>query len=93
MVATPSTNVVRGGILIGFVTNLGLGLGRISTRRNLNWSSGLAITIGVVGTPHMVFTNSIMITHVNKIAYQPLMNSMAIGRYINTNAKIPRRRY
>jgi hypothetical protein len=48
--------------------NLGRGLNEISTRRDLNKSSQLPITtIGVVGTPQMVFTNPIMTIHVNKI--------------------------
>jgi hypothetical protein len=34
----------------------------------------------------MVFTNlGIMTTHVNKIANQPPMYSIVIGRYISTN--------
>jgi hypothetical protein len=69
MVVAPITNVVRGGILIGFATNLGSGSGGVLARKNLNQSPRLPIlTIGVVGTPQMVFTNSIMITHVNKTA-------------------------
>ncbi len=33
----------------------------------------------------MVFTNSIMTTHVNKTIDRPLMSSMAIGRYRSAN--------
>jgi hypothetical protein len=65
-IIAPNTNVVRGGILIRSTTNLGLGLGGVSAKRNLNQSLGLPIaTTGIVGTPHMVFTNLIMTTHVN----------------------------
>jgi hypothetical protein len=35
----PIMNVVKGGSPIGFVTNLGSGLGGISVGRNLNQSS------------------------------------------------------
>jgi hypothetical protein len=35
MVVAPNTTVVRGGILIGFATNLGHGLGGILVGRNL----------------------------------------------------------
>jgi hypothetical protein len=66
----PNMNVVRGGILIGSATKLGNGLGGVLTRRNLSRSSALPIaTTRVVGTPQMVFTNLIMITHVNKTTY------------------------
>jgi hypothetical protein len=41
-------------------------------RRKLSGSMALpTITIGVVGTLEMVFTNPIMITHVNRIIDQP----------------------
>jgi hypothetical protein len=51
-IVAPSTNVFRGGILIGFVTYLGSGSGKISARRNLNWSSKLpTTTTKVYGTP------------------------------------------
>jgi hypothetical protein len=46
-------------------------------------------TIIVVGTSHMVFTNLIMTTHVNRITNQPPMNSMDVGRYRSTNAINP----
>jgi hypothetical protein len=68
MVVAPSMNVVRGGALIGFAINFGRGLGGVSTGRKLSKSSRLPITtIRVVETPRMVFTNSIMTTHVNII--------------------------
>jgi hypothetical protein len=38
MVVALITNVVKGGILIGSVENLGSGLGGILIIRNLNWS-------------------------------------------------------
>jgi hypothetical protein len=51
MVVAPNINVVKKGVLIGFVTKLGSGLGGVSTRRNLNRSSVLPIaTIRIVGT-------------------------------------------
>jgi hypothetical protein len=34
----------------------------------------------------MVFTDPIMITHANRIAYQPLMSSMVAERYKSANA-------
>jgi hypothetical protein len=52
MVVAPNMNLIRKGIVIGFATNLGCGLGRFLVRRNLSRSSGLSITnIRVVGTP------------------------------------------
>ncbi len=41
----------------------------------------------------MLFTNPTMITHVNKIVDQPLMSSIAIRGYKNTNAKNSGRGY
>jgi hypothetical protein len=67
-VVAPNTNVVRGGELIRFVAKFGRGLGEVSVGRNLTKSSGLpTTTTRVVGTPQMVFTNSIMTIHVNRI--------------------------
>jgi hypothetical protein len=52
MVVAPNTNVVKGGVLIGYTTNLGRGLGGVSIGRNFNKSFGLpTATTGVVGTP------------------------------------------
>jgi len=66
-VVAHSMDVVLKGILIGFVTNLGSGLGGVLIGRNLNWSLALPIiTTKVVGTLQMVFTNPILTTHVNK---------------------------
>jgi hypothetical protein len=66
MVVTPTMDVVRRGILIGSTTKLGSGLGGVLARWKLNGSSALPTTIGVVGTPQMVFTNLIMTIHVNR---------------------------
>ncbi len=94
LVVPPNTNVVRGGVLIGYATNLGHGLGGISVGRNLNQSSRLPIaTIGVIKTHQMVFTNLIMTTHVNKIVDQPPMNSMVVGRYRCTDSENLREGY
>jgi hypothetical protein len=79
-VVAPSLNVVKREILIGFVAKLGSGLGGVLVVRNLSQSLALSIaTIGVFGIPQMVFNNPIMTTHVNKIAYRPLMSSMVVG--------------
>jgi hypothetical protein len=61
-------DVVKRGVLIGSTTKLGSGLGGVSVGWKLNGSSALPTTIRVVGTPQMVFTNLIMITHVNRTA-------------------------
>jgi hypothetical protein len=50
----------------------------------------LPTTIRVVGTPQMVFTNLIMITHVNRTANWPPMSSMAIGGYKSVDVTNPR---
>jgi hypothetical protein len=47
----------------------------------------LVATIGVVGTPHMVFINPTMIIHVNRTTYQPLMSSMAARKYKIINVR------
>jgi hypothetical protein len=57
MVVEPNINVVRRGVLIGFATKLGSGLGGVLLRRNLNQGSTLPIAIiRIVGIPQMVFT-------------------------------------
>jgi hypothetical protein len=62
-------DVVRRGVLIGSTTKLGSGLGGVLAGRKLCGSSRLPIaTIGVVGTPQMVFTNLIMTIHGNRTA-------------------------
>jgi hypothetical protein len=69
MVITPNIDVVKRGVLIGFVAKLGSRLGGVLARRNLSRSLALpTTTTTVVSTPHMVFTNPIMITHVKRIA-------------------------
>ncbi len=77
----PNKNVVKGGILIESTAKLGSGSSGIPIIRNLSRNSTLlTIIIRVVGTLQKVFTYLIMITHVHKIADQPLMNLMASGR-------------
>ncbi len=61
------TIVVKREVIIESVINLGCGLSTLSMGRSLNRSSRLPTTnTGVVETPHMVFTNPIMTTHVHK---------------------------
>jgi hypothetical protein len=51
-IVAPNTNVVRGGILIGFVTYLGSGSNKILAKRNLSWNLKLPVaTTKVYGTP------------------------------------------
>ncbi len=70
IIVVPNLEVVRRGILIGSIANLGSGLDGVLTGRNLSRSSTLPTTITrVVGTPQMVFTDLIMIIHVNRTAY------------------------
>ncbi len=70
MIVTPNMDFVKRGILLGSVTKLGNGLGGVLVGSNLSRKSTLPIaTIGVVGTPQIMFTNLIMIIHVNKITY------------------------
>ncbi len=47
----------------------------------------LATTTRVVGTPHMLFSNPMMITHVNITVNQPLMSSLTDVGYKSTNVK------
>jgi len=94
IIVAPNTNFVKCGILIGSTTNLGCGSNGVLEGRNLNRSSRLPrAIIKVVGTPQMVFINSIMITHVNTITNQPPMSSIIVGRYRSTNVKNPRGGY
>jgi hypothetical protein len=84
IVVAPTTNFVRSGILIKYVANLGHGLGRVSTKRNLSKSLGILVTtIGIVGTPQMVFTNPIMTTHVKRTTDRPSMSLMVTRGYKN----------
>jgi hypothetical protein len=67
-IVLPNMDVVRRGVLIGSVAKLGSELGGVLVGRNLHRSFALPIaTTGVVGTLHMVFTNPIMIIHVEMI--------------------------
>ncbi len=94
MVVAPTMDVVKMVILIGSATTLGSGSNGISTRKKLSGSAILpTTTIGVVGTPQMVFFNLIMTIHMNKIAKRPSMNLMATKRYINVNAMNPKGGY
>ncbi len=87
MVVAPNIHVVTRGILIGSTAKLGSESSGISTRRNLNRNTILlTITIGVVGTLQMVFTNPIMIIHVNRNLGRPPMSSMVVGGYKNVDA-------
>ncbi len=66
----PNMDVVRRGVLIGFIAKLGNESSGILVGRNLSRSLTLpTTTIGVVGTLQMVFTNPIMTTHVNMIVH------------------------
>jgi hypothetical protein len=57
------------------------GLGGDSTKRNLNWNMTLpTIIIGVIGTPQTVFTNLIMISHVNRNPSRPPMSSERVQK-------------
>jgi hypothetical protein len=65
---------------------MGSGLDGVLAGRKLNKSTTLPTTnIGVVGTLK-VFTNSIMIVHVNRTTNQPSMSSMAGKGYKSANA-------
>jgi len=94
MVVVHNINVVRRGVLIGFVAKLGSRANGILAIRNLSRSSTLPIaTIGVVGIPQMVLPNLLIITHVNKIVDRPLMNSMATRGYKSTDVVHLRGKY
>jgi hypothetical protein len=51
------------------------------------------MNMGVVGTPHMVFINPIMTTHVHKTIDRPLINPITTTGYRSTNVKDPKREY
>jgi len=88
-----SMNVIKGGIVIGSITNLGCGLGGVSVGRNLSRSSRLLATnTRVVRTPHIVFTNPIMTIHVNRIEDSPSMSSIVAEWYKSTNVENAKRR-
>jgi hypothetical protein len=79
-------DVVKRGILIGFITILDSGLCGVSTKKKLNGSMALpTTTIRVVGTLQMVFTNPIMTIFVNRITDRPSMSSMVNGGYKSEN--------
>jgi hypothetical protein len=66
MVVEPNIDVIRRGVLIGFVTKMGSGSSGVLALRNLNRSLVLPIgTIAIVGIPQMVFINLITATHGN----------------------------
>ncbi len=78
-VVAPNINVVRRGVLIGSATKLGNGSSGISVIRNLNQSLALPTTTnGVVDILQMVFTNLIIMIHVNMTIDRPLMSSMVV---------------
>ncbi len=84
-IVAPKRNFVKGGVVIGFAMNLGHGSRGVLVGRNLSRSLGTPLaTIGVDGTPYMVFTNPIMTTHVNMTTDQPPMSSIIVGGYIST---------
>jgi hypothetical protein len=94
IVDAPNIDVIKKGILIGSATKLGSESGGVSVVRNLNRSLALpTTTIRVVSTPQMVFVNLITITHVNRTTDQPLMSSMAIGRYRSADVASSKRGY
>jgi hypothetical protein len=81
-------NVVRRGVVIGSTTNVSHGLNGLSTKGNLSKSSRLpTISIGVVGTPQMVFTNPIMTIHVHKTTNRPSMSSIITKGYKSTKGR------
>jgi hypothetical protein len=86
MIIKPNTNIAKRGVVIGSIVNLDHGLGRFLANRSLSRSLPIA-NIKVVGTPQMVFTNPIMITHEHKTIYKPLMSSITVGRYRNIDAE------
>jgi hypothetical protein len=69
----PSNNPKIGPFIHAFILSRTLGI--------------LVTTTRVVGTPQMVFTNPIMIIHVNRTTYQPLMSLMVARRYKITSAR------
>jgi hypothetical protein len=63
----PNINVVKRRLRVESTSKLGNKSNGILVVKNLNRSLTLqTITIGVVSIPQMVFTNLIMITHVNR---------------------------
>jgi len=87
LVLVPDIDVVRRGVLIGFVKILGSRLSGVPIGRNPSRNSTLpTTTTRVVGIPQMVLTNLLMATHGNKTIDRPLINSMIVGRCKSANA-------
>jgi hypothetical protein len=82
----PTMDVVKKRVLIRSTIKLGSGSSGVLARRKLsgNTTTLPTITIGVVKTPQMVFTNPIMITLVNRIANRP---SMASANAMNSKGR------
>jgi hypothetical protein len=77
IVVAPNMDVVRRGVVIGFVVNVNRGSSEFLVGVNLNRSLKLPIVnIGVIGTQQRVFINPVMIIHVHKTTNQPLMSSI-----------------
>jgi hypothetical protein len=94
IIVVPTMDVVRKGILIGNGKKLGSGSSGVLTRRKLNGNLVIPIaTTRVVKAFQMVFTNPIMITHVNRTTNGPPMNSMVVGGYKIVDAVNPIRGY
>jgi hypothetical protein len=65
-VVASNIDIVKRGILIGYVAKLGSESSGVSATRTLSQSLALPTTTTiVVGTPQVVFTNIITTTHVN----------------------------
>jgi hypothetical protein len=80
MIVVSTMDVIRRGILIGSREKLGSGSSGILTGRKLNGSLALPIVITrIVGTLQMVFTNLIMIIHVNRTTNGPSISSIVDG--------------
>jgi hypothetical protein len=93
-IVAPNTDVVRKGMVIRYAINVSHGSSEFSTGGNLNKSSKLPIvSIGVFGTPQMVFTNPIMTIHVHKTTSRPSMNSIATKGYKSMDAENPKGRH
>jgi hypothetical protein len=83
----PTMDVVKRGVSIGSKTKMGSGSGGVLVGRKLCGSTTLpTITIRVVRTPQMVFTNPIMITHVYRTINQPSMSSKVVKGYKSADA-------
>ncbi len=93
-VVASNIDIVKRGILIGYVAKLGSESSGVSATRTLSQSLALPTTTTiVVGTPQVVFTNIITTTHVNMTIDWPLMNSMVVGGYKSADVVNPRGRY